>query len=116
MKMGKEEGQAGLLKDLREPKELTVEIPESEAIVERHRAWIAHWAHCRRNVLKAKKSGAYSDVGERDLMARTKMQSPEPSEDDAVRVVSRASGGRSKAPFRAAVPQVQRLMLQCGRR
>ena len=38
------------------------------------------------------------------------MQSPEPSEDDAVRVVSRASGGRSKAPFGAAVPQVQRLI------
>ena len=92
--MGKEEGQAGLLKDLEESKALTMELPESEAIVERHRAWIAHWAHCRRNALKAKKNGAYPDVEERDLVARTKMQSPEPSEDDAVRVVSRASGGR----------------------
>ena len=61
-------------------------------------------------MIRAKQAGAHPGIDERDLVARTKMQSPEPSEEDTMRMVSRASGGKSKAPFGTAVPQVQKLI------
>ena len=110
MRIGAREGHAGVLRDLGEAQPLTVEVPVIEQIIETHGKWIMHWAHCRRSVLRAKQAGAYPGTDERDLVARTKMQSPEPSEEDTMRMVSRASGGKSKAPFGTAVPQVQKLI------
>ena len=110
MRIGAREGHAGVLRDLGEAQPLTVEVPVIEQIIETHGKWIMHWAHCRRSVLRAKQAGAYPGTDERDLVARAKMQSPEPSEEDTMRMVSRASGGKSKAPFGTAVPQVQKLI------